>query len=95
MAPPGQRCAPSQSAQAAASRCPLDAPPATGEPGQLSRPRLKGDRRPTLEALLADEETMWSQLTIEQWYGDAPREAEVATDSAVWYRSGKPHMLLR
>jgi hypothetical protein len=70
-------------------------PPPTREPGQLGRPRLKGHRRPTLEAVLADEETTWSKLTIERWYGDDPREVEVATDSDVWYHSGKPPMLLR
>ena len=71
-----------------------DLPPKR-EPGQLGRPRLKGARRPTLEAVLAAEETPWLKLTIERWYGDAPREVEVATDSAVWYHSGKPPMLLR
>jgi hypothetical protein len=73
----------------------LDDPPPAREPGQLGRPRLKGDRRPTLEAVLADEDTTWSKLTIEPWYGDAPREVEGATDTAVWYHSGKPPMLLR
>ena len=71
-----------------------DLPPKR-EPGQLGRPRLKGARRPTLEAVLAAEETPWLKLTIERWYGDAPREVEVATDSAVWSHSGKPPMLLR
>lgn len=71
-----------------------DLPPKR-EPGQLGRPRLKGARRPTLEAVLAAEETPWLKLTIARWYGDAPREVEVATDSAVWYHSGKPPMLLR
>jgi hypothetical protein len=70
-------------------------PPPHREPGQLGRPRLKGERRPTLEAVLADEETTWSKLTIERWYGNTPREVEVATDTAVWYHSGKPPMLLR
>jgi hypothetical protein len=56
---------------------------------------LKGDRRPTLEAVLTDEETRWSGLTITRWYGDAPREVEVATENAVWYHSGKPPILLR
>lgn len=59
-------------------------PPPTREPGQLGRPRLKGDRRPPLEAVVADEDTRWSQLSIERWYGDAPRAADVATESAVW-----------
>jgi hypothetical protein len=45
--------------------------------------------------MLADEDTTWSKLTVERWYGDAPREVEVVTDSAVWYHSGKPPMLLR
>lgn len=71
-----------------------DLPPKR-EPGQLGRPRLKGARRPTLEAVLAAEETPWLKLTIARWYGDAPREVEVATDSAVWSHSGKPPMLLR
>lgn len=70
-------------------------PPPNRAPGQLGRPRLKGDRRPTLEAVLADEDTTWRQLTIERWYGDAPREVEVTTDTAVWYHSGKPPMRLR
>ena len=70
-------------------------PPPNREPGQLGRPRLKGDRRPTLEAVLADEDTTWRQLTIERWYGDAPREVEVTTDTAVWYHSGKPPIRLR
>ena len=70
-------------------------PPPHREPGQLGRPRLKGDRRPTLEAVLAAEETTWRELTIERWYGDAPREVEVATDTAVWSHAGKPPMLRR
>jgi hypothetical protein len=73
----------------------LDDPPPPREPGQLGRPRLKGDRRPTLEAVWADEETLWSQLTIERWDGDAPREGEVAPESAVWSHSGKPPRRLR
>ncbi len=65
------------------------------EPGQKGRPRLKGDRRPTLEVVLADEETQWSTLTIDDWYGQGPREVEVATDTAVWYHAGKPPVAIR
>ncbi len=65
------------------------------EPGQKGRPRLKGDRRPTLEMVLADEETQWSTLTIDDWYGQGPREVEVATDTAVWYHAGKPPVAIR
>jgi hypothetical protein len=70
-------------------------PPPPREPGKIGRPRLKGDRRPTLGAVLGDAETPWSQLTIEPWYGDGPREMEVATDTAVWYHAGKPPVAIR
>jgi len=70
-------------------------PPPLREPGQRGRPRLKGKRRPTLEAVLADEKTPWSTLTIDDWYGEGPREVEVATDTAVWYHSGKPPVAIR
>ena len=70
-------------------------PPPHRAPGTKGRPRLKGNRRPTLEAVLADEKTQWSKLTIEHWYGEGPREVEVATDTAVWYHAGKPPVLIR
>ena len=65
------------------------------EPGQRGRPRLTGKRRPTLEAVLADEKTLWSTRTMDDWYGEGPREVEVATDTAVWYHSGKPPVAIR
>lgn len=64
-------------------------------PGTKGRPRLKGTRRPTLEAVLADEATEWATLRVDQWYGEGPREVEVATDSAVWYHAGKPPVAVR
>jgi hypothetical protein len=33
--------------------------------------------------------------SVEQWYGEGPREVEVATDTAVWYHTGKPAVALR
>jgi hypothetical protein len=70
-------------------------PPPPRAPGQRGRPRLKGKRRPTLEAVLADEKTPWRKLTMDDWYGEGPREIEVATDTAVWYHSGKPPVVIR
>jgi hypothetical protein len=70
-------------------------PPPPRVLGQRGRPRLKGKRRPTLEAVLADEQTQWSKLTIDDWYGEGPREVEVATDTALWYHSGKPPVAIR
>jgi hypothetical protein len=70
-------------------------PPPSRDPGQRGRPRLKGKRRPTLEAVLADEKTPWSTLTIDDWYGEGPREVDIATDTALWYHSGKPPVAIR
>jgi hypothetical protein len=70
-------------------------PPPPRQPGTNGRPRLKGKRRPTLEAVLADEKTLWTTLTVEQWYGEGPREVEVTTDTAVWYHTGKPPVASR
>jgi DDE superfamily endonuclease len=70
-------------------------PPPPRPPGTQGRPRLKGKRRPTLEAGLADERTPWTRVRVEQWYGAGPREVEVATDTAVWYHAGKPPVAIR
>ena len=70
-------------------------PPPPRAPGTIGRPRLKGKRRPTLEAVLADERTQWTTLLVEQWYGEGPRAVEVATDTAVWYHTGKPPVAIR
>ena len=70
-------------------------PPPPRKPKTVGRPRLKGKRRPTLEAVLADKRTPWTTLRVEQWYGKGPREVEVATDTAVWYHTGKPPVAIR
>ena len=59
-------------------------PPPPRAPGTKGRPRLKGKRRPTLEAVLADTRTQWTTVRVEQWYGEGPREVEVTTDTTVW-----------
>jgi DDE superfamily endonuclease len=70
-------------------------PPPPRKPRTKGRPRLKGKRRSTLEAVLADERTQWTTLIVDQWYGEGPREVEVATDTAVWYHTGKPPVAIR
>src|SRR4030095_15800579 len=70
-------------------------PPPPRAPGTKGRPRLKGKRRPTLEAVLADKTTQWSTLTVDDCYGEGPREVDVATDTAVWYHTGKPPVAIR
>ena len=64
-------------------------------PGTKGRPRLKGKRRPTLEAVLTAKKTRWTTVLVAQWYGTGPREVEVATDVAMWYHTGKPPVAIR
>jgi hypothetical protein len=65
------------------------------KPGQRGRPRLKGKRRPTLQALANDPATTWTRLKIENWYGEGEREVEVCADRAVWYHAGMPPVAIR
>jgi hypothetical protein len=62
---------------------------------QNGRPRKKGARRPTLQQVLADARTRWTAITLNNWYGGGVREVEVCTDTAVWYHSGLPPVLMR
>jgi hypothetical protein len=73
----------------------LSDPPPPRAPGTKGRPRLKGKRRPTLEAVLAEERTPWTSWRVAQWYGEGPREGEVATDTAMWYHTGQPPVAIR
>ena len=70
-------------------------PPPPRALGHRGRPRRTGKRRPTLEAVLADEKTQWSKLTMDDWYGEGPREVDVATDTAGWYDAGTPPVAIR
>ena len=65
------------------------------EPGQRGRPRKKGKRLPTLAHVAQDETTSWQRVQVEQWYGQGRREIEVASDTAVWFHSGKPVVPIR
>ena len=65
------------------------------DPHQLGRPRLKGQRLPTLARVADDPATAWTPLTVAQWYGIGQRAVEVATATAVWYHPGQPPVPLR
>jgi len=73
----------------------LFAPAPPRRPGQMGRPRLKGQRLPTFKAVLADPDTVWSPITVAEWYGNKPRKLEIVSDTAVWYHSGLPPAPIR
>ena len=66
------------------------APPYQGK----GRPRKKGERLPTLQAILTDKDTVWQTVTV-HWYGGAERTIEIVSQTAVWYHNGKPPVPLR
>jgi hypothetical protein len=57
-------------------------------PGQMGRPRLKGERLPNLSVVAEDANTVWKLTTIANWYGERERMVEVASETAVWYSTG-------
>jgi len=63
-------------------------------PGTNGRPRLKGERQPTLAARLVDPTTVWQRCQV-KWYGGATREVELASSTAVWYHAGLPVVPMR
>jgi len=64
-------------------------------PRQNGRPRKKGKRLPTLEKVLSDSTTHWTTVTIANWYGGKAQHVQLASDTAVWYHSGKPGVPIR
>src|SRR5215203_1379305 len=43
---------------------------AAKKPGQMGRPRKKGRRLPTLQAVKDNRQTKWNRLIIKRWYGE-------------------------
>ena len=71
----------------------LPAPPR--RPGTNGRPRLKGERLPLLSAALTDATTVWQRVTVAGWYGEGPRDIDLASGTAVWHHPGMPLVPLR
>ena len=72
----------------------LYAPAPPREPGQNGRPPLKGPRRPSLKSLLDQDHVPWTLAAV-AWYDGTSRMVELASQTAVWYRSGKPAVTIR
>ena len=72
----------------------LYAPAPARQPGQKGRPALKGPRRPPLKTLLDHANVTWASSEV-AWYDGTTRTVELTSQTAVWYRSGKPPVLIR
>jgi hypothetical protein len=64
-------------------------------PGQIGRPRLKGERLPNLSEVAEDPKTVWKLTKIANWYGESERMVEIASATAVWYSTGLPAVPVR
>jgi hypothetical protein len=64
-------------------------------PRQNGRPRLKGRRLPTLNAVLKDAATLWTKQLVGEWYGGTQRAVEVMSATGVWYHTGLPPVPVR
>ena len=65
------------------------------KPGQIGRPRLKGERLPNLLVVAEDPATVWRTITVADWYGKGERTVEVVSEAAIWYSTGLPAVPLR
>lgn len=72
----------------------LFAPPAPRKPGTIGRPRIVGERLPTLAECLADPNTPWRRLRVDRWYGGGERLVEIISGTAIWHHPGK-HVAIR
>ena len=70
-------------------------PASPRRPGQLGRPRHKGERLPNLSAVAEDPTTTWKTVTVVDWYGKDERSVEVVSRTAVWHSTGLPAVPLR
>jgi len=73
----------------------LFAPAPARHPRQNGRPRLVGQRLPTLTQRLADPTTAWTPLIASRWYGEPDRPVEVLSGTAIWYHTGLPPVPIR
>lgn len=65
------------------------------QPKQKGRPRLKGKALPKLSAVLADPQTVWTRITMAEWYGGQTRTLDYVSRTAIWYSSGMPPAAIR
>jgi hypothetical protein len=72
----------------------LHEPPPERTQHTIGRPRVVGQRLPSLEQVLQDSETVWHKLTL-HWYGEGERAVEVCTGTALWYRYGSVPLPIR
>src|SRR5882672_4648169 len=62
--------------------------------GRGRRP-IKGKPLKKLSAVIKDRKVSWKRYRVSLWYGRTDRLVEIATGTALWYRSGVPPVPIR
>jgi len=73
----------------------LYAPPPKQADRAVGRPRKRGARLPTLQAVLDNPRTVWQMAFVDDWYGQGPTTVEITSGTALWYHGGMPAVPLR
>jgi hypothetical protein len=71
----------------------FDFPPP--RPNGRGRRPIKGKPHKKLSAVLKDRNISWTRYRVSHWYGRTNRTVEIATGTALWYRSGSPPVPIR
>src|SRR5437764_651747 len=72
----------------------LHEPPPQRTRHTIGRPRVVGQRLPSLEQVLQDPATHWQKLTLD-WYAEGEQTLEFCTSTALWYRYGYDPLPIR
>jgi len=70
-------------------------PPPQPRPGQRGRPRKKGRKLPKLTEVLTNPATVWTAITMAEWYGGKRCRLDYVTGTAIWYHGGLPPVPIR
>jgi hypothetical protein len=73
----------------------LYAPPPARRPGRPGRPRVKGERLPSLKDRLKNRNTRWQKASVPHWYGNIQRQIQFCSGIAIWYHGGLPPASIR
>ncbi|MBO0756695.1 MAG: transposase [Bradyrhizobiaceae bacterium] len=70
-------------------------PPPARPPGKRGRTPKRGRKLPKLTEVFADPATVWTRITMPEWYGGKRCRLEFTSGTAIWYSSGLPPLPIR
>jgi hypothetical protein len=65
------------------------------KPKGRGRPPIKGKPHKKLSALIKDRKVSWKRYRVSLWYGRTNHLVDIASGTALWYRSGVPPVPIR